>query len=260
MKKISSKDNQYLKLARSLNHKKSRNASGCFLIEGLRLVQEALSSDLTIKYALIANEADQEVTALGEQITASGIELYQLPTALLEGVSATEHSQGIALVADLPVSIELPPGGHYYALCDSIADPGNLGNIIRSAAAAGVAGLIVNPGCTDIYNPKTVRAAMGGLFHLPIWGVDSNQSAYDWAQQSGLAVYVSAADGQDIRLASDLLTKPHLWVLGSEARGVSGFWQSHATQSLRIPMLHGVESLNVAAAAVVLFYQSFFAE
>ena len=255
---ITSRDNQYLKLARSLHSKKGRSISESFLVEGLRLCGEAVQSSLQLRLALIDVEADQRSYQLAALLEERGIPVYQLPTALFATISATEHSQGIAIIAALPKPVQLSSSGHCYALCDGIADPGNLGTIIRSAYAAGVSGLILGPGCADPYNPKTVRSAMGGLFHLPLVKTAHNEEALAIAQQLDLAILVTATDGLDIRQAESWLKQPHLWVLGSEANGVSSFWRERATASISLPMREGAESLNVATAATVLFYQSFF--
>ena len=258
MQTITSRDNQYLKLARSLAAKKGRAAAGAFLIEGLRLGWEAAQSPLHLRLALVAETADGRTLALAAALSDRGVTVYQLPPALLAGVSATEHSQGIVIIASLPELEPLPVGGHCYALCDAVADPGNLGTIIRSAYAAAVSGLILGPGCADPYNPKTVRAAMGGLFHLPIEKAASEAAALATVRRLGVPVLVTKMDGQDIRQAGELLHTPHLWVLGAEATGVSRFWCEAADASISLPMREGAESLNVASAATVLFYQSFF--
>lgn len=258
LQKIVAKDNKYLKLARSLNSKKGRAESGCFLIEGLRLAGEAADGAVKIKTVLLAEDADKRVEQLAYRLAEQGAPLYLLPPALLASVSATEHSQGIALIAEIPRQIALPQGGRCYAFGDSIADPGNLGSIIRSAYAAGVDGLLLGPDCADPYNPKTVRATMGGLFRLPLLRVASAEQAWQEVCRLKLTVLVTAMDGLDIRQASEQLRRPHLWVLGSEAWGVSDFWRQRADQAISLPMREGAESLNVAAAAAVLFYQSFF--
>ena len=99
---------------------------------------------------------------------------------------------------------------------------------------------------------------MGGLFHLPLARTKSNEAALAVVRQLGLSILVTAMDGVDIRQAALWLRQPHLWVLGSEATGVSAFWRQQADSSISLPMREGAESLNVAAAATVLFYQSFF--
>lgn len=255
---ISSKDNKYIKLARSLQNKKGRALSGCFLIEGMRLSEEALSADIEICFALMEEEAlaNPRIAALVNQLATDAVPVYSLAAALFRFVTATEHSQGIALVAKKQRS-KLIASGNCWAICDNIADPGNLGAIIRSAYAAGVGMLLLTPQCVDIYNPKVVRSAMGALFRLPVYAAESDEAAYQLTKERQL--FITAANGQDIRQISERLTSEHVWVLGSEAEGVSPFWQQKADLAVSLPMREGAESLNVAAAATVLFYESFFA-
>lgn len=257
MQTIGSKDNQYLKLARSLQQKKGRAEQRCFLIEGARLAEEAVAAGMAIRFAFVSDAAEARARQLAEQLDARGQTVYQLPANLLAGVSATETSQGIILIAGLPESRPLPAGGHCYTLLDAVSDPGNVGAIIRSAAAAGLAGLILGPGCADAYNPKAVRAAMGGLFRLPLYLAASDEQAYTAARGLDLTIYGSAMDGTDIRDLMPGLRRPHLWLLGAEAAGLSAFWRQRADALVSLPMAAGAESLNVAAAAAVLFYQSF---
>lgn len=258
MNTITSKDNQYLKLARSLQQKKGRMASGCFLAEGLRLCGEALLTGISVRFGLVAEDASDAVSALAAEFVSAGVAMYRVSPGLMAGISDTEHSQGIALVAEMRDHAALPENGSCYALCDGVADPGNMGAIFRSAYAAGVSGLILSPGCADPYNPKTVRSAMGALFRLPFYRASSQEEAAEIAKRLNLAVYVTAMDGKDIREMSGELKQPHMWVMGSEACGVSDFWREHAAGAVALPMREGAESLNVAAAATVLFYQSFF--
>lgn len=255
---IISKDNQYLKLARSLRQKKARDKGGCFLIEGLRLAEEALNCRIPVRFALLAETAQtsDRLAKLICELEKLSIPVYRLAPALLADISATEHSQGIALIAAMPEPPGPLPEGICYALCDNISDPGNLGAIIRSAYAAHVSALILGQGCADAYNPKVVRAAMGALFRLPIFKAESDAAAYQLVKDK--QIYITAAEGLDIRQLGQKLQKPHLWVLGSEAAGVSPFWQAKADAAISLPMRQGAESLNVAAAAAVLFYQSFF--
>ncbi|MBQ1502097.1 MAG: RNA methyltransferase [Firmicutes bacterium] len=260
MKIISSKDNQKLKLARSLRQKKGRMNEGCFLAEGLRLCGEALLAGIAPRCVFAAEDASAPVLELAKEAEAAGAECYRLSSRLLAGIADTEHSQGIVMVLPLPQEQSLPEHGHCYALCDGLADPGNVGAVFRSAYAAEVSGLILSPGCADPYNPKTVRSAMGAIFRMPFVRTGSDGETAALIKKLGVPVYVTAMDGKDIRGMKDELRQPHLWVLGSEAAGVSAFWRRQADAAVSLPMRQGAESLNVAAAAAVLFYQSFFAK
>ncbi|MDO4581343.1 MAG: RNA methyltransferase [Bacillota bacterium] len=251
MRTITGKDNQYLKLARSLASKKARRERGCFLVEGLRLSEELLASSFAVRYGLCSERisGDGRGQALLTLAAARGIELYMVEQRLLDGVSAAEHTQGILFVVELPMAAPLPVLRKQALLGDRIADPGNLGAMLRTAQAAGAAAFITNAGCADLFAPKTVRASMGALFKLPLWAEAADEDVYAACRVQGLEICVAAACGENVFAA------PPLWVLGAEAVGVSEFWLSRADRRISLPMAANAESLNVAAAAAVLLYQ-----
>ena len=261
MQTITAKDNRWLKLARAVATKKGREQNGCYLAEGLRLCGEALALELPILQVLLAEEslADPRFAALAERAEAAGKPVSLVPPTLLARACATEHPQGVAVLLALPAPVPLPRAeGGCYAYADSIRDPGNLGTIIRTAHAAGVSGLLLSPDSADPWSPKTVRSTMGACFKLPLLPCDSQEQAYETARDLRCRVLVAAAEGRDIRQCEDLLDRTHLWVLGSEAEGAAPFWRERADGLVRLPMAADAESLNVASAAAVLFYQSLF--
>lgn len=262
--RITSKDNQYLKLLRSLHSRKGRAESGLFLVEGLRLAEEAWLSGWPLQFGLLNEDAPESprLRRLLAALTAAGLPFYSAPAALFAAAAATEHPQGLLLAAKQAASKPLPrlTRPAYYVYLDAVADPGNLGTIMRSAHAAGSAGLILGANSADPYNPKTVRAAMGALFRLPFCRVGGQEEALALFRNLGATAYAAAADGRDIRNLTAALQQTHVWLLGSEAAGVASFWTSAAALRVSLPMAEGAESLNVAAAAAVLFYQSLFAQ
>ena len=263
MHTITSKDNQYVKLARAVQGKKGREESGCYLLEGFRLATEAASCGLPLAYALFAQSAlgDLRLAELARRLEANNVPCAAVDDQLLAGISATEHSQGVVLLAYLPQPLPLQPdpARPCYIYADEIKDPGNLGTIIRTAHAANAAGLLLSRESADVYNPKVLRAGMGATFKLPLYRTDSDRQALTVIRGLGLNIYVAAAQGTDIREAGLALDRPHLWVLGSEAAGVSPFWLEQAGTVVRLPMRPEAESLNVASAAAVLLYYSYFA-
>lgn len=258
MELITSKDNQKLKLIRSLHLKKHRYDTGLFLAEGLRLAEEAaLSADCV--FFLFSEDAltQPRAAALLTELQDRGAECLRVNEALFASVAATENPQGVLAVCRMP-ELALPAPGPWFAYCDGLHDPGNLGSVMRSAAAAGCSGLLLSPDTADPWNPKTVRASMGAVFRLPLWRAASDAAALAAMNELDATPLVTAMDGEDIRRCGDLLRLTHCWVLGSEAAGVSPFWREHAARTVSLPMAEGAESLNVSCAAAVLFYQSFF--
>ena len=262
MQIITSKDNQYLKMARAVREKKGRLAHGCFLAEGLRLAEEALDQGVEPLYALFCESAldDPRIQALARRLEGLDAPAARISDSLFAAVSATGHPQGVALLAPIPPSVlpRLLPEQPCFVYADDIRDPGNLGTLIRTAHAANAGGLWLSPESADIYNPKVLRAAMGACFKLPLYRAESPDQALALCRELRLAVYVAAAQGRDIREAKLALDQPHLWVLGSEAAGAAPFWLAEADQVLRLPMRPDAESLNVATAGAILLYYSYF--
>lgn len=258
MELITAKDNRKLKLIRGLRLKKRRSGEGLFLAEGLRLAEEAAARG-DCRFVLFAREALDEprFSRLEQAFRQRGVECLYTTAALFDSVAATDNPQGVLAVCRVPEMAE-PEKGGWFAYCDGLSDPGNLGAIMRSAAAAGCSGLLLSAAAADPWNPKAVRASMGAVFRLPLWRASSDAQALALLRKLKLTPLVTAMDGRDIRSCHSLLRQPHCWILGSEAEGVSPFWRRPDLIAVSLPMAEGAESLNVSCAASVLFYQSFF--
>ena len=253
---ITSRENQYVKVACSLKNKKGRQQSACFLLEGLRLAEEALTVAWPIKYAFASEETlgQSRLDELLNRLLKLNVPVYTLPPGLFKQIADTEHSQGLLLVAALPQELpEKLPAGDFFVLADRLADPGNLGTIMRTAWAAGADGLLLTPGCADPYNPKVVRSSMGAVLRLPLLSIEDEAALLALLQKRGLGIYAAAAEGE-IRYDKARLEQPLVWLLGAEATGLSPLWRKAAEHSVYLPMAQGAESLNVAAAAAVLIY------
>lgn len=259
LKRITSKDNAYLKLSRSLLQKKYRQQHGAFIIEGIRLAEEAIAAVLPLRFVLVTEAA--ALSPRGRQVVAAclerGVPCFETEEPLLAQISDTQHSQGLLLAADCPLPLaqrERIPADGCLLILDRLADPGNVGSVIRSAYAAGIGAVLLNAGCADIYNPKTVRSAMGALFKLPVLSL-ADEQILSLLRQQRRRIAVSAAEGEDL-FQCQCLRAPLAWVLGAEATGASDFWRRQADWLLGLPMTVGAESLNVAAAAAVIVYES----
>ena len=253
---ITSRENQYLKLACSLKSGKGRRQSGCFLLEGLRLAEEALAASWPLSYGLFNGETPirPRMQNIINSLLEHNIPLYTLPQGLFRQASDTEHSQGLLLIARLPLLMrQLPPKVDFLLLADRLADPGNLGTIMRTAWAAGADALLLTPGCADPYSPKAVRASMGAVLRLPLLSFDDEAALLALLQKRSLTLYAAATEGE-CRYDTAALEQPLVWLLGAEATGLSPFWRKAADKTVYLPMARSAESLNVAAAAAVLLY------
>lgn len=254
---ISSKDNQYVKLVRSLADKKGRRTSGLFLAEGLANIREALASDFQAELLLYAEgcQGRPAAAAVLQQARAKGVRVLAVQPKLLAALAPTEVCQGLLLALRQPEwsaeAFAAKAKGRSLAVLDGLQDPGNVGTILRTAWAAGLGGVLLVNDCADIFSPKVVRAAMGAVYHLPTLALP-NSEAKALLQKMGCKIACADAAGQNFRQCR--LAQPVAWLLGREACGPSDFWRSQAEQLVAIPMQAGVDSLNVAVAAGILFF------
>ena len=260
IRSVVSPDNETVKLATALRQKKRRDETGLFVVEGIRIVEEALASQWKIECAIVASEefADSRIQLCAERLTERGCPVLSVPLALYRKASDTETPQGIMTIvrqqqntlADWVSTKE----SSLWVILDALQDPGNVGTIIRSADAAGAAGVILTPGCADLYAGKTTRATMGSLFHLPVIRAKTEE-CLAFCMKQHLAVYIAGAEAAQIYSETDL-TVPCAVVLGNEGLGVGEVFRSKATLNLRIPILGRAESLNVASAAAVILFEA----
>jgi TrmH family RNA methyltransferase len=256
---ISSKDNQYVKLARGLAQKKQREQARLFLAEGRSNIREALRSDLQLAFMLYdaAREDEAPIAELLQAAREKGCRLLAVESRLFAGLCLTDASQGLLLAVRRPevteASFMAAAKGKNIAVLDGLQDPGNVGTILRTAWAAGLGGVLLVGESADVYNPKVVRAAMGALYHLPVLAL-ADEAAWQLVRELGCELAVADAGGEDFR--STHFDVPVAWLMGREAVGPSAFWRSRAGRVVAIPMQEGVDSLNVAVAAGILFFSA----
>jgi RNA methyltransferase, TrmH family len=250
---ITSAQNAKLKLIRSLQGRaKERRAAGAFLAEGVRLVEEALAAGQVFRFVLHGPELSERGQKLVGQLLAKGVDVEPASPELLESISETETSQGILAVLELP-DLELPDleSLTFVLIPDQIRDPGNLGTLIRSAAAAGAQAVFLPPETVDAFSPKVVRAGMGAHFQLALCslGWDSIRT-----YTRGLTVFLADAGGQTSCWAADFKA-PLALIVGGEADGASESARKLADVLVNIPMPGKIESLNAAVAGAVLMFE-----
>lgn len=257
---ITSTRNPLVKRLRALHHRKNRDLSGRFLVEGIRTVETALRAGAPVEEIvyvpnLLEGARGEHLFALAR---ARGIPLTTVSERVLDAIADTKTPSGVVAVARIerPDFRHLVDSAPTLVVADRIQDPGNLGTIIRIADAAGIAGVLVTPGSVDPYNPKTVRASAGSLFHLPVvdLGEEEEVEALALLQRRGVKVLVADARGERVYTEVDY-SPPVALVLGNEASGVSEVWRAHSLLTLRIPIFGKAESLNVASAAAILLYE-----
>lgn len=267
MQKIESPSNPKIKLAAQLAKRMAREKTGKFLAEGVRLAEMAAASDWDIDYALVTPHAAGEprAAAVIAKLEENGVPVALVPESVYQKAGDTQTPQGLLLVlAQKKRSLDdlarltktaASPAAPCYVVLDRIQDPGNLGTILRTADAAGMAGLILLEGTTDIYSPKVVRAAMGSLFHLPVVSGVTEEAFLSFARESGLCLYATALDAKARPYDAADFTGPTAIVFGNEGQGVSEPLLA-SSETLYIPMYGGAESLNVAVSTAIVLYEA----
>ena len=242
---ITSLKNPKVTTWKSLKDRKGRKETGCFLVEGRKMVEEAVASAFPVEAILV--DADR----LGEFTLPAGIPAYSMPGHVLAAVCDTKTPQGIAAVVRM-AEVELH--GMRLVAMDGVQDPGNVGTIIRTADAAGFDGVILSTQCADVFSPKVLRATMGSVFRMGIRVTDDLPGLLTQMVQEGASVLSSQLDGDPFYQRSPL-NKRFVLVIGSEGNGVTDEVKAIATHKVKLPMRGGAESLNAAVAAGIMMYE-----
>ena len=244
MEQITSIKNPRVQLWRSLKDRRARLETGLFLVEGFKSVRDALASSFEPSVLLATEEALPALTP------PAGVPVALLPEHVLAAVCDTKTPQGVAAVMRMRAATVAGP--RLIAL-DGVQDPGNVGTILRTADAAGFSGVLLSRDCADPYAPKTLRATMGSVFHVPFEICEDLAGALAARRAEGFAVLSAELDGTPFaRYRAG--GRPLVLVIGSEGNGVSPAVRAVADEHLSLPMRGGAESLNAAVAAGILMY------
>jgi TrmH family RNA methyltransferase len=247
---ITSNQNPKIKFARSLfGRAKERRDAAAFVIEGVRLVEEAIKANWPIQFILYDDSLSERGKAKIENLKSEGADVEEVSTDLMQDLSETEAPQGILAVLSFH-QLPTPETLNFVLIPDQVRDPGNLGTLLRSAVATGVQAVIIPPNTTDVFAPKVLRSGMGAHFRLPIHSLTWNEIE---KQIKDLQVYVADMDGQSCWATN--LREPLALIIGSEADGASESAQKLATGKIGIPMAKEVESVNAGVAGSVLMFE-----
>jgi RNA methyltransferase, TrmH family len=244
-----------LTVARDLQRRKARERSGRFVAEGVRTIEELLDSGLAIEGILASVTAGrtERSDALLARADAAGIAVTLVPERDFDSAAGTEAPQGVLAVAEAPQFTlqSLPREGMRLLVLDAVQDPGNVGTILRTAAAFGVTATIAFPGTVDLWNAKVVRSAMGSHFTHPTL-VSTTEALAPFLAEHGIPFW--GADGRGSPVTA--ITVPRQWALavGNEGAGLSPATHAMLTGSVSLPISASVESLNVAVAAGILLF------
>jgi TrmH family RNA methyltransferase len=249
---ITSSQNSKIKFVRGLlGRVKERREANAFVVEGVRLVEEAANSNWKFQLALYDESLSERGLRLVKELENKKIEVEKVESHLLQSLSETESPQGILAILEF-TNLPITNSPNFILIPDQIRDPGNLGTLLRSAAAAGVQAVLLPPETTDAFAPKVVRAGMGAHFRLPI-------QAITWEEIS----QITKSANQQILLADMAgkscwetdLRQPLALIVGGEAEGASEQARKLANQQISIPMMGKMESLNAGVAGSLLMFE-----
>ena len=243
IKEITSTQNSVYKLVKSLKTKKARQKEQKYTVEGIKSVNDAISAGCDIAFVVMSE-------------SFSGVdfkEIYVVPDGLFEGLCDTDTPQGVLAVINMPKSEIAEKNRSLYLYCDRVTDPGNMGTIIRICDATD-AGLLISPGCVDIFSPKTVRSSMGSFFHTRADVLSSDGLCA--MKDAGYKIISGAlSDKTEDYKTADYGDKTVI-VVGNEANGICDEVLELSDTLVKIPIYGRAESLNVGVSAAILLYEA----
>ena len=256
---VTSKDNQWIKEWRRLNDSaKYRRETGLFALEGARLCADAMRSDVPLKAVLYTASALAVYGNVVEPLLACAETVLEISPELSRHMSDTINPQGVFCIAKMLdnslIIDKINIIGTYSALED-IQDPGNMGTIIRTAEALGLDGILLSDGCCDIYNPKVLRASMGGVFRLPLMRVGDMAQAVVALQEKGLIAYACVVDAAATPITAAGMGQGSVALIGNEGNGLRTETVAACKHSVTIPMAGRAESLNASMAAGIILWE-----
>ncbi|MGC1454436.1 MAG: RNA methyltransferase [Nitrospirota bacterium] len=258
-KPITSKDNSIIKYLRALSDPKFRRKEQVFLIEGVKMVEEALRDKVGVTTVVASPALVQHhgkgVLKLAE---ARSIDILWIAERLVDAISESKTPQPVMAIVKMKEHSEDELFDHASKLiiiCHQLQDPGNLGTIIRTVEAVGAAGIVLAPSTVDPYSAKAIRASMGSILRLPVVRVGNANEFLKLCKQRGFQTIAAVVTGDKSHFALDL-KKPTVIVLGQEGAGLPQDIMAEVDLRVRIPMVEAIDSLNVAVSAAAVLYEA----
>jgi len=259
MPQITSVHNPRVKSALKLRDRRHRDKQGRTLIDGVRELSRAVAAGVRLTEIFVCEPLcrGDEARQLLSGLASTGATIYSVTEAVFGALAFGQRSEGALGVAMTPGAtldaLQLPECP-LVAVLEGVEKPGNVGAVLRSADGAGVSALVVADARTDLYNPNAIRASLGTIFTVPV-ATDAASDTLEWLRQQRLVVYAARVEGGILYTAADF-RGPSAIVLGSEAQGLSPVWSESDVTAVGLPMCGKADSLNVSAAAAVLFYEA----
>lgn len=260
--KITSGSNPRLKRVAALRDRRQRTESGLTLVEGRREISRALEAGVEFKELYICPELlpdinDSAFGSLLKKLSGRGVPVYETTKTVFSKISYGDRAEGILsvcaprLLSLKEFSLKTPP---LLVIVEGVEKPGNLGAILRACDGAGVDGVIICDGKTDVFNPNVIRASLGTVFSVKI-AVSSNEEALKFTRSKNVSLCAASPPAEMVYTKANLAHALAV-VVGSEEGGLTDFWSRHADVKVRIPMRGSADSLNVSVATAVLLYEA----
>lgn len=250
MERITSTKNPLIQSLRILKNRRERREAQLFIIEGNKMVDEALAAGCSIHSLFIADSADEQAKQLAEKAFCP---VYSVSDHVLQAISDTKTPQGIAATVSLFDTSDLSTLGTQIIVLDDVQDPGNVGTILRTADAAGLTGAILSTSACDPFSPKCLRATMGSIFRIPIFIANDLPTTLCHFKSNGFSLIASELSTENF-FQRQHVAKCYCLIIGNEGNGISPAVSQIATHHLALPMKGGTESLNAAIAAGIMMY------
>ena len=255
MQVITSKDNEFVKHVKKLKEKKYRDQSQEFIIEGIKLVKEAIEEKANIKQIIICDNCeDTGIIPKDLMYEIAKYNCIYVTENILKTMSDVNAPQGImAIIGRNNKEKDIDYSQDIIVALDDIQDPGNLGTILRTVDSIGLNQILVSKGTADCYNPKVVRSTMGAIFRIKIIECEDLEQTLKETQKNNFKLVVSSL--QTNNSLYDINFDKKVIIIGNEANGVEPQIQEMADEKIKIPMLGKTESLNASVATGIMIYE-----
>lgn len=252
---ISSKDNEFIKYIKKLKDKKYRDMNKEFVIEGIKLIREAIEEKAEIKQIIICDNClDSDIIPKELMYEIAKYECVYVTESIFKVISDVNTPQGIlAIIGRNAGEAQIDYTQDIIVALDDIQDPGNLGTILRTVDSIGLNQILVSKGTADSYNPKVVRSTMGAIFRIKIIECENLENTLKEVKKHKFKLVVTSL--QTEKSLYDINFDKKLIVIGNEANGVEQKIQDLADEKIKIPMLGKTESLNASVATGIVLYE-----
>ena len=250
---ITSRNNDLIKKVKSLNDKKFRNQYNQFIIEGDKMINEAIKEKISIEYIFVEENYEWKNSGIDSN------RIINVSSSVMEAISSLKNSPGVLAVAEKKTNKNIEgidlKDEDLFLILDNVQDPGNIGTIIRTADSIGLKYIFIKDGSCDIYNPKVLRSTMGSIFRVECVTFSDSKVLIDKLKQNNIKVY--ATNLKTNKSIYDVDFKNSAIIVGNESNGVSEELLELADENIKIPMRGNAESLNVAIATSIILYEAY---